>query len=120
MCGVFFLMSDKKIFFQDFLFKDMPVDEQDYPTIELKHLPDSTDISNFTIVSLDTMLKMNKPTEWDDLFKRIANRNVYIKDDVVITNSEMEPYKLFYLKAYYFNILKHSRNAYVLFQHFEA
>lgn len=107
-------MSEEKIFFQDFLFKDMPVDEQDYPTIELKYLPESTDISNYTIVSLDTMLKMNKPTEWEILFKQTENKDVCIKDDVLINNSEMEPYKLFYLKAYYFNILKYSRNAYIL------
>lgn len=107
-------MSDEKIFFQDFLFRDMPVDEQDYPTIELQHLPDGADLSDYVIVSLDTMLKMNKLSEWDGMFKRIANRDVCIKDDVVINNSEMEPYKRFYLRAYYFNILKHSRNAYIL------
>ena len=106
-------MSDEKIFFQDFLFEDLPVDEQDNPTMELQYLSDGTDISNYMVVSFDTMLKMNKPVEWELLFKQTDNKDVCIKDDVVINNSEMEPYKLFYLKTYYFNILKHSRNVYV-------
>ncbi len=106
-------MSEEKIFFQDFLFKNMPVDEQDYPTIELQCLPEGTDISNYMVVSFDAMLKMNKPVEWEMLFKQTENKDVCIKDDVVINNSEMEPYKLFYLKTYYYNILKHSRNLYV-------
>ena len=107
-------MSDEKIFFQDFLFEDLPVDEQDNPTMELQYLSDGTDISNYMVVSFDTMLKMNKPEEWELLFKQTDNKDVCIKDDVVINNSEMEPYKLFYLKTYYFNILKHSHSVYVL------
>lgn len=106
-------MNDKKVFYQDFLFEDMPVDEQDYPTTELQHLPEGADISIYTVVSFDTMLKMNKPMEWEMLFERIENKDVCIRDDVVMNNYEMEPYKLFYLRAYYFNILKHSRNVYV-------
>ena len=102
-------MSDEKIFFQDFLFKDMPIDEQDYQTVELQHLPNGTDISDYIIVSLDTMLKMNKITEWETLFKQIKYRDVCIKDDVVINNPEIERYKLFYLGAYYYNLSKHSR-----------
>jgi len=106
-------MDDQKVFYQDFLFEDMPVDEQDYPTTELQRLPEGTDISNYMVVSFDTMLKMNKPVEWEMLFKQTESKDVCIKDDVVINNSEMEPYKLFFLKTYYFNILKHSRNVYV-------
>ncbi|GAB6160513.1 hypothetical protein [Howardella ureilytica] len=106
-------MSEEKIFFQDFLFKNMPVDGQDYPTTELQYLPEGADISNYMVVSFDTMLKMNKPVEWEMLFKQTENKDVCIRDDVVINNSEMEPYKLFYLKTYYYNILKHSRNLYV-------
>ena len=106
-------MSEEKIFFQDFLFKDMPVDEQDYPITELQYLPEGADISNYMVVSFDTMLKMNKLVEWEMLFKQTENKDVCIKDDVVMNNSKMEPYKLFYLKTYYFSILKHSRNVYV-------
>lgn len=107
-------MSDEKIFFQDFLFKDMPVDEQDYPIIELQHIPECVDIANCTIISFDTMLKLNKRTEWELLFNQIENKDVCIKDDVVLNNSEMESYKCFYLKAYYYNIKKHSRNVYMI------
>ena len=42
-------MSEEKIFFQDFLFKDMPVDEQDNPIVEMQYLPEGADISNYMI-----------------------------------------------------------------------
>jgi hypothetical protein len=110
--GVFF-SELRKGFFQDFLFRDMPVDEQDYPIIKPQYLPEGIDISSYTIVSLDTMLKMNKTAEWDNLFKQIVDKDVCIKDDVVMNNIEMETYKQFYLGAYCFNIMKYCRNVYV-------
>ena len=88
--------------------------EGDNPTIELQHLPKGEDIGNYMVVSFYKMLKMNKLTEWESLFKQTENKDECIKDDMVMNNSEMEPYKLFYLKTYYFNILKYSQRVYVL------
>ena len=47
---------------------------------------------------------MNKSTEWELLFRKTENMEVCIKDDVVLNNSEMESYKRFYRKAYYYNV----------------
>ena len=107
-------MNNKRIFFQDFLFEDMPVDELDYPDIDVQFFPENADISNYKVVSLDTLLRMNKRSEWKALFKQTENMDVCIKDDVLIKNPEMYPYKRFYLETYYFNISKHSRHVYIL------
>ncbi len=106
-------MSDR-FFFQDFLFEDMPVDEQDNPQVEIRILPTGSDMSLYKTVSFDTMLRMNKRKEWEDLYEQTKGCDVCIKDDVLIENTEMEPYKYFYLKAYYFCLLKHSKNLYVV------
>lgn len=107
-------MSNSRVFFQDFLFEGMPVNEQDYPDIKIHHLPEGTDISVYKTISFDAMLRMNKLSEWESLFAEIENREVCIKDDVLIDNSEMEMYKFFYLGTYYYNISKHSRHVYVM------
>lgn len=116
-CSMFYdrvllLMSDRRIFFQDFLFEGMPVDEQDYPIVNMKKLPPDVDINSCIVVSFDAMLRMNKRKEWDELFEKTKNRSVCILDDVPINNSEMEPYKRFYLSAYYFNLSKCCNNVY--------
>lgn len=70
LCGMLFLMRERKIFFQDFLFEEMPVDEQDYPIIDVKMITRDVDIAACTVVSLDTMLRMNKREEWKLLFEK--------------------------------------------------
>lgn len=102
-------MGNPRVFFQDFLFEGMPVNEQDYPDIKIHRLPEETDISAYKTISFDAMLRMNKLSEWESLFAEIDNRDVCIKDDVLMDNPEMEPYKRFYLGTYYYNISKHSR-----------
>lgn len=95
-------MSERKIFFQDFLFEEMPVDEQDYPIVDIKMISSDVDIAAFTVVSFDTMLRMNKLEEWELLFQQLADKSVCIVDDVPLDNLEMEPYKHFYLCTYFF------------------
>ncbi len=68
----------------------------------------------YKTVSFDTMIRKNKRKEWEDLYEQTKGCDVCIKDDVIIENTEMEPYKCFYLKAYYFCLLKHSKNLYVV------
>jgi hypothetical protein len=106
-------MGKRRIIFQDFLFEDMPVDEQDYPMVTIRELPQGYDLESCEILSLDTMLRMDKRKEWESLYLRIKDKDVCIKDDVPLDNPEMEPYKHFYLGAYYFTLSKHSRNVFV-------
>lgn len=105
---------DKKVFFQDFLFKDMPVDEQDYPEIQMNYVTDSQkDLSDCRIVSFDRLLRMNKENEWEALFQSVVGCDVVLVDDLRLHNPEMQQYKRFYLGAYYYNLTKHCRECHV-------
>lgn len=101
-----------KVFFQDHLFKDLPVDKYDNPIVTMIAVP--TDIKSDCIrVSLDTLFRLNTEKEWEKLRSKISNKVVCIIDDVPLDNEEMKPYKDFYLKAYYFNLSKYCRICYV-------
>ena len=50
-------MSRERYFFQDFLFEDMPVDEQDNPVVEVAVSPDNNAIG-YMVVSFDKMLRI--------------------------------------------------------------
>jgi predicted P-loop ATPase/GTPase len=98
-------MCGDRLFFQDFLFEDMPVDKHDNPVVEVTVSPDNNAIG-YMVVSFDKMLRMNKKEEWEKLFDKIDQKRVYIRDDVKLQNSEMAEYKVFYLKTYFFNLSK--------------
>ena len=102
-------MNSPRYFFQDFLFEDLPVDEQEYPIVTVTELPTAESDGDYFTVSLDMMLRMNKKTEWDELFTAVDGKDVCIRDDVLLENEEMEGYKQFYLKSYYYNIAKHCK-----------
>ena len=55
-------MSKEKCFYQDFLFEDLPVDEQDNPLVDLTVSTDSKD-TGCVVISFDKMLRMNKKEE---------------------------------------------------------
>ena len=103
-------MSMPRYFFQDFLFENMPVDEQEYPVVTLKYLPPDEDTTQYVPISFDVMLRMNHEEEWKDLFTRVAGKDVCIIDNVRIENQEVEPYKRFYLMAYYYTLMNHCQN----------
>ena len=77
-------MSGNIYFFQDFLFEDMPVDEQDCPLVDIDFFPSDASKSNYLIISFDAMLRMNKLQEWEELFQQIKGRDVCINDDLHI------------------------------------
>lgn len=101
-----------KIFFQDHLFEDLPVDKYDNPIVTINEVPAGLK-SKCVLVSLDTLFRLNTKREWERLISNISNKRVCIVDDVSIENEEVIPYKDFYLKAYYFNLSKHCTNCYV-------
>ncbi len=102
-------MNEKKYFFQDFLLENMPVDERDYPDVEIEICKNNDfDPDSNTIISFDRMLRMNKYDEWNSLFMKIKNKKVIIVDDVPITNSEVKSLKDFYLGVYYYKLSQHS------------
>ncbi len=104
-------MSEKKCFFQDFLLENMPVDEWDYPDVEVKMCDDynNTVSSSDMIIYFDRLLRMNKKKEWEALFSKVKDKKIFIIDDVPITNGEVRPIKDFYLGVYYYNLSKHCK-----------
>ena len=98
----------EKVFFQDFLFENMPVDKDEYPLVPIKYL--TTDPKEqITFLSLDKLFRLSTKSEWNKLFEIITNKVVCIVDDVPVQNEEMRPYKMFYLKTYIYNLSQHCR-----------
>ena len=108
-------MTTVRIFYQDFLFENMPVDENDNPKIKIKYRNKPS--GNAYQISFDKMLLMDKKFEWERLIKSILGKNVEIIDDVTIDNIEILEYKTFYLPAYYYAISKYSRSCVVVSTH---
>lgn len=104
-------MADK-IFFQDYLFEDLPVDKYDNPIVTVNVMP--ADLKSECVsVSLDKLFRLNTKKEWEKFIGNISNKNVCIVDDVPIVNEEVKPYKEFYLKTYYFNLSRYCKTCYV-------
>lgn len=106
-------MSKKRIFFQDFLFENLPVDEQENPVVEINKLPSDISIANCVLLSFDKLLRMNHPHEWNELFNSVIEKVVCIQDDVTIKNEELLIYKDFYLKTYVFNLSCNCKACYI-------
>lgn len=106
-------MKRDKVFFQDFLFKELPVDKQDFPITEIIDLPDSIKKSDCVVLSFERLLRMNHLYEWNRLFSSAKNKIVCINDDVILKNEELLIYKDFYLKMYIYNIMQNCKECYV-------
>ena len=62
-------MTKDNYFFQDFLFENLPVNEQDYPDVEIIMISkDIAQTMNAEMLSLDYLLRCNEEKEWDDIF----------------------------------------------------
>ncbi len=92
-------MKPERIFYQDFLFEDLPVDEQDNPKVDV--IFSSKKDENAVNLSLDVLMRMNRREEWNDLIAKIKDKKVAIIDDIPLANKEVEPYKKMYLAAYF-------------------
>ena len=93
-------MSDK-LFYQDFLFRDLPVDEQENLLIDIEYYDENSE-SRTKKISFDKLIRMNRLDEWNKLYSEICGKTVVIIDDVIIINNELSGYKDFYLKTYYY------------------
>ena len=97
--GVLFLMQKDKKFYQDFLFETISTDEQEYPAVELSY--STIEVPDIEI-SLTYLMSILTQPAWDKLIASTKNKKVVIYDDVPVNNTEVLPYKLFYLKVYYY------------------
>lgn len=105
-----------KYFYQDFLFKDMQIDDREFPDISLKYCDDSESIPYYTMSQVDYastsaidvckfelsfLMDKTKEEEWNSI-RNFASccKSVVIVDDIPIVNKEVLKYKEFYLKTY--------------------
>ena len=107
-------MYNNKYFFQDFLFKELPVDKQDNPIVDIEYDNMIDKKLNAKSISFDKLLRMDKIEEWERLYEDIKCSVVYIIDDVSINNSEVQTYKDFYMRTYYYNISSHCKKCFVV------
>ena len=92
------MQKDKK-FYQDFLFETISTDEQEYPAVEFSYsIIEVPDIET----SLTYLMSILTQPAWDKMIASTKNKKVVIYDDVPVKNTEVLPYKLFYLKVYYY------------------
>ncbi len=109
-------MAKERVFFQDFLFESMPVNDDEYPDVNVVYVAGDVDVSSAVCVSLDSLLRLNKLDEWESLFESVQNKDVYIIDDVKLENVELNKYKKFYLQTFYYNLSQCCNNCYVKVQ----
>lgn len=106
-----------KYLFQDFLFNNMPI-KDDYPDVKVEYtdsIDNCIDImrpveKNHVAVGLSYLLRLEKESAWNDIVSIISrNESVTIVDDLELKNSELKPYKDFYLASYYWYLSQHSK-----------
>lgn len=97
---------NNRIFYQDFLFRDLPLDENDNPKVQIIYLKEISCLKH--PLSFDKLLKMDKESEWEKLLDSIKNKDVVIIDDVYLENQELYQYKKFYLASYFHIISTYS------------
>lgn len=102
----------ERVFYQDFLFNNLPVDEEDYPKVEVLYVKEYQ--GKDCKISFEQLLKMDHKEDWDKLCHEISGKSVEIMDDVHLDNSEMEYYKKFYLATYFYSISKYSSSCVVV------
>ena len=102
-----------RVFFQDFLFENLPVNEQDMPCVSIEILQEKRGNLQLIEIPLDRLLRMNTLREWNRLFEQVKGRDVCIVDDVDICNEELLPYKKFYVETYFYNLSLHCGKCYL-------
>jgi len=94
-------MNKNKVFYQDFLFDSINLDEQEYPDVELTY----ERIENPDIrIYLSKLMNIFTRQDWDKMSESLRRKTVVIYDDIKIINQEVLPYKMFYLKTYYYHL----------------
>lgn len=102
----------ENIFYQDFLFENLPVDEKDNPVVTVTYADEYQETE--CQISFDRLLRMDKQQDWEGLCCEIADKTVKIIDDVQLENQELEQYKKFYLASYFYIISKCSSSCVIV------
>lgn len=95
----------------------MPLDSEEYPDTMLKHgeidKPDHT-------VCLSNLMAVTSKTEWDKILNSVNSKRVVLMDDIPLENAEVDTYKQFFLKAYYYWISKQAAECVVYYDNHAA
>lgn len=114
----------KRLFYQDFLYQDMTVDKNDYPDVVLEYCIDVAGCSIVdvnkaasspeAIIKLTKLMSIRKEEDWARLEKNVEKlKKVIIEDDIELKNSELDDYKLFFLKTYFWRLRQCCKDCYI-------
>lgn len=108
----------EKYFFQDFLFREMPI-KDDSPDVEIEY---SNDISKCVdmlgdltgnsqvAIGFSYLLEQEKETDWQKIVDTARRADtITIVDDIYLKNAELKEYKNFYLCAYYWYLSQYAK-----------
>lgn len=108
------------VFYQDFLFESLPVDEKDNPMVDVSYITNVADITDTEIitdsykVSFNSLVEMTDEKAWLEFLESLEHyKSVVLIDDLPLQNNELLSYKEFYLKTYYFVMKKYCPNCHV-------
>lgn len=114
-----------KIFFQDFLYEGMTLDKYEYPLIELNYVSFCDDYKEYNSkcsygindaigISFECLTQMTDESDWEKIFKIAAVcKKIYLIDDVPLMNQELDEYKEFLLKTYFYKLKEKCENSFV-------
>ncbi len=113
-----------RVFYQDFLYHDMLVDKNDFPDVKLEYCNDVAGYSRVDVhkavstseakVNLTRLMSIRKEDDWNQLENNVAKlKKVVIEDDLEIRNSELDDYKDFFLKTYFYRLKQCCKECYI-------
>lgn len=121
----------QNIFYQDFLFCNIEIDDNDVPAVALKYINNveyEIDIleeynlfdyayGKIRTVSFTKLMSITSEEEWAGVIAASESCDeVIIVDDCTICNPEVDAAKEFYIKTYFYIIGQHCNNCKVLKQ----
>ena len=112
------------MFYQDFLFEDLPLDSNENPMVEFQKVVNVADYehvdpqkafkNNKVAIDFSSLVEMTSEENWKELFQKLQSCiSVALIDDMQLKNAELIPYKEFYLKTYFLNLQKYCRQCYL-------
>lgn len=113
-----------KIFYQDFLFENILINDLDYPEAEYACIQDVAGYKYMhpqkplyaenVAVRFSMLVEMVKKDAWERFLCSVEKCNsVVLVDDMELENAELLAYKEFYLKTYYANLCLRNKKCYL-------
>lgn len=108
---------DERVFYQDFLFKDITVTKEGHPDVEYVYCNDVASCKSLRLnqeqkdkrlsILLTYLMAITKEEKWHKLEDKVSRLDeLIIIDDIALHNQELEEYKSFFIKAYLWKLEK--------------